>query len=85
LRCRTFCDKEGRDRRQKEWILEHAVAEGVIKCLTVIHLICACNGGGYRNAPLGERDCGCKVLMVRTLNCGMRNANGGGRDAARHE
>src|SRR5260370_31496299 len=53
LRCRTFCVWEGRNRRRQEWILEHAVAEGVIKCLTVIHLICTCIGGGYRNALPG--------------------------------
>ena len=34
--------------------------EGVSKCLTVIHLICACNGGGYRNAPFGV-----EVLVAR--------------------
>ncbi len=39
--------------RCKEGILEHAVAEWVIKCLTVIHLICASIGGGYRNALFG--------------------------------
>ena len=27
--------------------------EGVIKCITVIHLISTCNGGGYRNASIG--------------------------------
>ena len=39
--------------RCKAGILEHAVAEGVIKSLTVRDLICTCNGGGYRNAPFG--------------------------------
>jgi len=29
-------------KRGKEGILERAVAEWVIKCITVIHLICAC-------------------------------------------
>jgi hypothetical protein len=53
LQCRTFCGKKDRDRRHQEPILEHAVAEGVIKSLTVRDLISACNGGGYRNAPFG--------------------------------
>ncbi len=60
LRCRTFCDKEGRDRRHQEWILEHAVAEWVIKCITVIHLICNWIQGTYRNAPFGI-----EVLVAR--------------------
>ena len=53
LRCRTFCGKEGRDRRHQEWILEHAVAEGVIKSLTVRNLISYWIQGTYRNAPFG--------------------------------
>ena len=60
LRCRTFCDKEGRDRRQKEGILEHAVGEGVIKSLTVRDLISAWIQGTYRNAPSGI-----EVLVAR--------------------
>ncbi len=51
LRYRTFCAWEGGARRHKEWILEHAVAEWVIKCLTVIHLISYWIQGTYRNAP----------------------------------
>ena len=39
--------------RCKEGILEHAVAEWVIKCITVIHLISRCLEGGYRKAPFG--------------------------------
>jgi len=31
-------------------ILEHALGEGVIKCITVIHLIGRCLGGGYGNS-----------------------------------
>src|SRR6266852_5025830 len=53
LRCRTFCDKEARDRRHKGLILEHAVAEGVIKSLTVRDLISTWIQGTYRNAPFG--------------------------------
>src|SRR5437899_2744919 len=45
---------EGRMKRDaKSWILEHAVAEWVVKSLTVRHLICTCIGGGYRNASFG--------------------------------
>src|SRR5258708_7409488 len=43
-----------------EGILEHAVDEGVIKCITVRHLITHCIGGGYRNAPFGI-----EILVVR--------------------
>ena len=39
--------------RSKEGILERAVAEGVIKSITVRHLISTCIGGGYRNARFG--------------------------------
>jgi hypothetical protein len=39
--------------RCKVGILKHAVAEWVIKSLTVRDLITRCIGGGYRNAPLG--------------------------------
>jgi hypothetical protein len=46
--------------RYKQGILKHAVAKWVIKCITVIHLICTCNGGGYKNAPLGI-----EILVVR--------------------
>ena len=67
LRCRTFCVKEGRDRRHQEWILEHAVAEWVIKCITVIHLICACIGGGYRNSPFGI-----EILEIGRASCRER-------------
>src|SRR5713226_9107480 len=81
LRCRTFCGKEGRDRRHQEWILEHAVAEWVIKSLTVRDLITRCIGGGYGNAPFLDRDFGCKVLMARPYGmkeeCRMQNAESG--------
>jgi len=46
--------------RCKEGILEHAVAEWVIKSLTVRHLVCTCIGGGYRNAPFGV-----EILVAR--------------------
>src|SRR3989441_3483068 len=46
--------------RRKEGILKHAVAEWVIKSLTVRDLITRCIGGGYRNAPLGI-----EILVVR--------------------
>ncbi len=32
-----------------------------------------------------DRDFGCKSLVMRTFNCGVRIGNRGGRDAARHE
>jgi hypothetical protein len=46
--------------RHKEGILEHAVAESVIKSLTVRNLISACIGGSYRNGPSGI-----EILVVR--------------------
>src|SRR5258708_6683338 len=34
-------------------ILEHAVGEALIKCITVRHLITLCIQGSYTNAPFG--------------------------------
>jgi len=47
--------------RCKAGILERAVAEWVIKCITVIHLITHCIGSSYRNAPFGI-----EILVARS-------------------
>ncbi len=51
-------------------ILEHALGEGVIKCITVIHLICRCLGGGYGNSRGRQGRLRRMLLAGRVLDCG---------------
>src|SRR6266568_4272656 len=74
----------------KRGILEPALGEGVIKCITVIHLICRWLGGGYGNTwgREGRRrrmllagralDCGRCARPLRIGDCGLRKPKLGG-------
>jgi len=60
--------------RKGRGILEHAMAEGVIKFLTVRDLITHCIQGSYRNRPFTNWMVAGKLLSARPFNRGMRNA-----------
>ena len=56
----------------KRGILEHALGEGVIKCLTVIYLICRCLEGGYRSSVGRQGRLRRMLLAGRALDCGLQ-------------
>src|SRR2546427_7439753 len=67
----------------KRGILEHALGEGVIKCITVRHLICRCLEGGYRKLKKAARTavadgCGREGVGLRAL-CAANADCGGSR------